>query len=83
MAGRDEAVHAAELALSRRYPEADAAFLAGSIVRGDSARLSDVDLVVLYASLPNARRDDTSAQNRCVNRIGGWGRAAGGRGAFV
>jgi hypothetical protein len=57
MPGRDEAVHAAELALSRRYPEADAAFVAGSIVRGEGTRLSDVDLVVLYASLPNARRE--------------------------
>jgi hypothetical protein len=57
MAGRDEAVHAAELALSRRYPEADAAFVAGSIVRGEGTRPSDVDLVVLYTSLPNARRE--------------------------
>jgi Nucleotidyltransferase domain len=42
--------------LAARYPQADALWLAGSIVRGDATPGSDLDLVVLYPKLPRARR---------------------------
>lgn len=40
-----------------RYPEADCLLLAGSVVRGEATATSDLDIVVLYQSLPNAYRD--------------------------
>jgi hypothetical protein len=40
-----------------RYPEADVVFLAGSVVRGEGTKTSDLDIVVAYESLPNAYRD--------------------------
>jgi hypothetical protein len=51
---------AAELAaniLAARYPEALAGFAAGSFVRGGATAASDLDLVVLFAELPNAFRE--------------------------
>jgi hypothetical protein len=43
--------------LAARYPDADALLLTGSHVRGDATAGSDLDLIVLYASLPRARRE--------------------------
>ena len=40
-------------ALAMRFPEADFAFAAGSIIRGEGAPLSDIDLVVLYETVPS------------------------------
>lgn len=40
-----------------RYPEAKVVFLAGSIIRGDGTVYSDLDLVVVYQSLPCAYRE--------------------------
>ncbi len=40
-----------------RYPDALVMFLAGSIVRGESTPYSDLDLVVVFAELPNAYRE--------------------------
>lgn len=40
-----------------KYPDANVIFLAGSVVRGEGTKTSDLDLVVLYESLPNAYRD--------------------------
>lgn len=40
-----------------KYPSADVIFLAGSVVRGEGTKTSDLDLVVLYESLPNAHRE--------------------------
>ena len=40
-----------------KYPEADAIFLAGSVVRGEGTKTSDLDIVVAYDSIPNAYRD--------------------------
>lgn len=40
-----------------KYPGADVIFLAGSVVRGEGTKTSDLDLVVVYESLPNAYRD--------------------------
>jgi len=42
----------AEAVLKERYPQADFAFAAGSIMRGQGTPLSDIDLVVLHAALP-------------------------------
>jgi hypothetical protein len=42
---------------SSRYPEAEVAFAAGSIVRGEGTPFSDLDLVVIYANLPCAHRE--------------------------
>jgi len=42
---------------SRRYSQAKAIFLAGSIVRGEGTSTSDLDLVVLFDHLPCAYRD--------------------------
>lgn len=40
-----------------KYPDADVIFLAGSVVRGVGTKTSDLDIVVVYESLPNAYRD--------------------------
>jgi hypothetical protein len=47
----------AERTLAERFIDADAGFAAGSILRGEGATMSDVDLVVLYRRLPNAWRE--------------------------
>ena len=47
-----------------KYPDADVIFLAGSVIRGEGTRTSDLDVVVAYNSLPNAWRDSY--------RYGGW-----------
>lgn len=39
------------------YSDADVLLLCGSVVRGEHTKTSDLDLVVLYSSLPNAFRD--------------------------
>ena len=49
-------VHAAQI-LAVRYPNADSAFVAGSLMRGEGSTTSDIDLVVLHASLPQAWRE--------------------------
>jgi hypothetical protein len=56
MLSADQAERLAERVLAERFPDADAGFAAGSIIRGQGRALSDLDLVVLYARLPNARR---------------------------
>ncbi len=49
---------------SDRYAEADVIFLAGSVVRGEGTKTSDLDLVVAYDTIPNAYRDSY--------HYGGW-----------
>lgn len=46
-----------------KYPDAKVIFLAGSIVRGEGTAFSDLDLVVVYERLPNARRESFYFQN--------------------
>jgi predicted nucleotidyltransferase len=48
---------------SSRYPGARVIFLAGSIVRGEGTPYSDLDLVVIYDSLPNSFRESFIFQN--------------------
>ena len=40
-----------------KYPHAHVVFLAGSVVRGEETPYSDLDLVVVYNTVPNARRE--------------------------
>lgn len=40
-----------------KYREAECAFLAGSIARGEGTAFSDLDIVVVYKDLPNAFRE--------------------------
>ncbi len=42
---------------AEKYPAADVIFLAGSVVRGEGTKTSDLDIVVLYESMSNAYRD--------------------------
>jgi hypothetical protein len=53
----EDAERLAARVLAVRFADADAGFAAGSIVRGQATAGSDLDLVVLYARLPNARRE--------------------------
>jgi hypothetical protein len=48
--------HAMEL-LATHHPAADAAFVAGSFMRGQGSATSDIDLVVLHPSLTQAYRE--------------------------
>jgi predicted nucleotidyltransferase len=43
--------------VTSRYEGAAFAFAAGSIMRGEGTRLSDIDLVVIYDHLEAARRE--------------------------
>ena len=43
--------------LRTKYPSAEFAYLAGSIVRGEGTAFSDLDIVVVYKELPNAFRE--------------------------
>jgi len=40
-----------------KYPDADVIFLAGSVLRGEGTKTSDLDIVVVYESVSNAYRD--------------------------
>jgi len=42
---------------AEKYPDADVIFLAGSVVRGEGTKTSDLDIVVMYQSLSNAYRE--------------------------
>ncbi len=53
----DEVVKIANAIRTQRYPDALAFFVAGSLVRGEGTAFSDLDLVVVYDSLPNAYRE--------------------------
>ncbi|MGA0604235.1 hypothetical protein ACO2Q3_26265 [Caulobacter sp. KR2-114] len=53
----DDAAALAERVLAARYPQADAGFAAGSLVRGGATASSDLDLVVLSPALPHAHRE--------------------------
>ena len=50
-------IDAAEAIRMRKYPDAGALFLAGSIVRGEGNRYSDLDIVVVHERLPAAYRE--------------------------
>lgn len=52
-----QALEIAALFLKERFGDADFAFVAGSIMRGTATPSSDIDLVVIYSSLPHAHRE--------------------------
>lgn len=53
---RPDPIATARHALSERFPEAELAFLAGSVVRGEATATSDLDLVVVFSQLERAYR---------------------------
>jgi predicted nucleotidyltransferase len=57
MVSRERALQIAEEALVGRFPAADAAFAAGSMVRGEGTAFSDIDLVVLHRQVDRAWRE--------------------------
>lgn len=48
--------------LQTKHQSAEFAFLSGSIVRGEGTPFSDLDIVVVYKSLPNAYRESFYSQ---------------------
>lgn len=57
-----QALAIAQSLLSTRYADAAFGFAAGSILRGEGTHLSDIDLVVVYDSLPAAHRESFLAE---------------------
>lgn len=53
----DDLIAAAKAIHKERYADAEVIFLAGSLVRGEGTSTSDLDLVVVFGSLPNAYRE--------------------------
>jgi hypothetical protein len=53
----DDLIAAAKTIHGERYADAEVTFLAGSLVRGEGTSTSDLDLVVVFKSLPNAYRE--------------------------
>jgi hypothetical protein len=53
----EAALASAQAVLAERYPDADLAFVAGSIIRGQGTAHSDIDLVVVYGRIDRARRE--------------------------
>ena len=60
----EDLIAAAKAIHGERYAAAEVIFLAGSLVRGEGTSTSDLDLVVMYETLPNAYRESF--------RFGGW-----------
>ncbi len=54
---REQAIQQTGELCSSRYADAEVVFLAGSIVRGEGTKYSDLDLVVVYKNLTAARRE--------------------------
>jgi predicted nucleotidyltransferase len=54
---QDRIIGVANALRSERYPDANAVFAAGSIVRGEGTAYSDLDLVVVHAALTCAYRE--------------------------
>lgn len=57
MSDRDAAIADAERCVAQWFPDAVAAWLGGSVVRGDATATSDLDVVVLLAGPPAPFRD--------------------------
>ena len=60
---RPDPLATAKTALADRYPEAELAFLAGSVVRGDATATSDLDLVVVFGRLDRAYRQSFTLED--------------------
>lgn len=48
---------------AERYPESEVIFLSGSVIRGESTPMSDLDLVVVFRKLENAYRESFRVDN--------------------
>jgi len=59
----DELIEITKEILQAKYPAAEFAFLAGSIVRGEGTAFSDLDIVIIYKDLPNAFRESFYFRN--------------------
>lgn len=55
--GLQEALLAARAVIATRYPNCDAAVLAGSFVRGQATATSDLDLVIIDETVPSSYRE--------------------------
>jgi predicted nucleotidyltransferase len=44
-----DALEAVKIFLDQRFPECSAAFLAGSVIRGEGTSTSDLDIVIITA----------------------------------
>ncbi len=53
----DDVIATARRIQAERYPEAHVVLVAGSLIRGEGTAYSDLDLVVVYSSLPAAYRE--------------------------
>lgn len=60
---RDQAFLDAKKIVDEQYPDCDAALLAGSIVRGEGTKTSDLDLVVFDFSIDNGYRESFYSLN--------------------
>jgi len=58
----NDVLDAARAIRTQRYSEAAVVFAAGSLVRGEGTAYSDLDLVVVYSSLPCAYRESFTFQ---------------------
>lgn len=54
---RISAIEASKRFVEEFFPECDAAFLAGSVVRGDQTKSSDLDIVIIDKKLVNSYRE--------------------------
>jgi predicted nucleotidyltransferase len=50
----EAALATAQAVMTERYPDADFAFVAGSVIRGQGTAHSDIDLVVVYRRIGQA-----------------------------
>lgn len=60
---RGSVIGVATRLVADRYPEAGCAFAAGSLVRGDGSKYSDIDLVVVFDRLEAAYRESFYYEN--------------------
>jgi hypothetical protein len=56
-------IQAAKRIFATKYADAELLFLAGSVVRGEQTKASDLDIVVIYENLPNAYRESFTFQD--------------------
>jgi hypothetical protein len=58
--GKPDPFSCAARLLQERHPNAVLAFVAGSIVRGEATRFSDIDLIIVYPRVEHAYRESLS-----------------------
>ncbi|MFZ5951462.1 MAG: nucleotidyltransferase domain-containing protein [Candidatus Rifleibacteriota bacterium] len=61
-----EVVNRAMRLVESRYAEAAAAFVCGSVIRGDATAESDYDMVIVYSHVDNAWRESFIFENRKI-----------------